>query len=145
MIYSKQFLIFRSLGWLTKRPPILYLPHLYVAPSLLGGRGVFTAAEIPAGTIIELAPVILLSSEDRNTIHDTHLHDYYFQWDGDKAAIALGLGSLYNHHDEANANFELDYEFRQIRFAALRTIQSGEEITTDYRSGAPEMKLWFRA
>lgn len=130
---------------LTKLSPILSLPHLYVAPSPLGGRGVFTAAEIPAGTIIELAPVILLSAEDRTTIHETHLHDYYFQWDGDQAAIALGLGSLYNHNDEANADFELDYEFRQIRFAALRTIKTGEEITTNYRNGDPEMKLWFRA
>ena len=92
-----------------------------------------------------MAPVILLSAEDRNTIHQTHLHDYYFQWDGDRAAIALGLGSLYNHNDKANADFELDYEFRQIRFAATRTILSGEEITTNYRSGAPGMQLWFQA
>ncbi len=88
--------------------------------------------------------MILLSAADRTIIHETFLHDYYFQWDGDQAAIALGLGSLYNHHEEANADFELDYEFNQIRFAALRTIQSGEEITTDYRKGAPGMQLWFR-
>jgi len=105
---------------------------------------VFTGAEIPAGAIIELAPVILLSAEDRAAINETHLHDYYFQWDGDRAAIALGLGSLYNHHEAANASFELDYEFKQIRFVASRTIQSGEEITTNYRSGAPDMKLWFK-
>lgn len=104
----------------------------------------FTGAEIPAGTIIELSPVILLSAEDRKAIHGTHLHDYYFQWDGDRAAIALGLGSLYNHDDKANADFELDYEFRQIRFTALRLIKPGEEITTNYRNGDPTMKLWFR-
>lgn len=103
----------------------------------------FTAEDIPAGTTIELAYVILLSAEDRLTIHNTHLHDYYFQWDGDRAAIALGLGSLYNHDDAANAEFELDYDFEQIRFTALRDIAPGEEITTDYRVGDPEMKLWF--
>ena len=119
------------------------LPFLYLAPSPLGGRGVFTGAEIPAGTTIELAPVILLSAEDRKVIHKTHLHDYYFQWDGDRAAIALGYGSLYNHADEANAEFELDYAFEQIRFVALKDISAGDEIFTNYRTGDPEMKLWF--
>lgn len=122
---------------------MLSLPHLFVAPSSRGGRGVFTARAIEAGTIIELAPVILLSAEDRALVHRTHLHDYYFQWDGEQAAIALGLGSLYNHAGEPNAEFELDYDFEQIRFAALRAIAAGEEITIDYRSGAPGMELWF--
>ncbi len=96
-----------------------------------------------AGTTIELAHVILLSAADRKIIHETRLHDYYFQWDGDRAAIALGLGSLYNHSSAANAEFELDYDFEQIKFKALRHINPGEEITTDYRVGNPEMKLWF--
>ena len=119
------------------------LPFLYLAPSPRGGRGVFTGAEIPAGTTIELAPVILLSAEDRKAIHETRLHDYYFQWDGDRAAIALGYGSLYNHSDQANAEFELDYAFEQIRFVAQSDIPAGAEITTDYRAGKPDMELWF--
>ncbi|MEM1359322.1 MAG: SET domain-containing protein-lysine N-methyltransferase [Bacteroidota bacterium] len=122
---------------------MLALPHLYVAPSSLGGRGVFTSQEIPADSIIKLAPIILLSSKDRKLLDKTRLHDYYFQWDGDQAAIALGLGSLYNHSEQANAAFEMVYGFEQIRFSALRLIASGEEITTDYRSGDPEMSLWF--
>jgi SET domain-containing protein len=120
------------------------LPFLYLAPSSLGGRGVFTGAEIPAGSTIELAPVILLSAEDRKVIHETHLHDYYFQWDGDRAAIALGHGSLYNHSDDANAEFELDYDFDHIRFVAVKDIPAGVEITTNYRTGDPSMKLWFK-
>lgn len=119
------------------------LPFLYLAPSPLGGRGVFTGAEIPSGTSIELAPIILLSAKDRKVIHETHLHDYYFQWDGDRAAIALGYGSLYNHSDSANAEFELDYDFDQIRFLAIQDIPAGTEITTNYRTGAPNMVLWF--
>ena len=114
-----------------------------MAPSPLGGRGVFTAQPIPVGTPIELAPVILLSAADRRAIHATRLHDYYFQWAGDRAAIALGYGSLYNHRADANAEFSLDYDFEQIRFVALRDIAAGEEITTDYRTGDPTMQLWF--
>lgn len=116
---------------------------MYVAPSPLGGRGVFTAEAIPAGTVIELAPVIVLSASDRQRVHATRLHDYYFQWAGEQAAIALGMGSLYNHSEPANADFTLEYDFDQIRFAALRAIASGEEITINYRTGAPDMPLWF--
>ena len=119
------------------------LPFLYISSSPIGGRGVFTGAQIPAGTTIELAPIILLSATDRKVVHETHLHDYYFQWDGDRAAIALGFGSLYNHSDEANAEFELDYAFKQIRFVALQDIPAGAEITTNYRTGDPSMELWF--
>lgn len=116
---------------------------LYSAPSTHGGRGVFSSVDIPAGSIIELAPVILLSAADRILIHQTCLHDYYYTWDDDSAAIALGFGSLYNHSDQANAEFELDYDFELIRFTALRDIVAGEEITTNYRVGNPEMELWF--
>lgn len=90
-----------------------------------------------------MAYVILLSAKERKVIHETYLHDFYFQWDGDQAAIALGFGSLYNHSSAANAEFELDYDFEQIRFRALRDIAAGEEITTDYRAGNPQMELWF--
>lgn len=121
------------------------LLHLYIAPSSRGGRGVFTTEELPEGSVIELAYVILLSAADRKTIHQTRLHDYYFQWDGDRAAIALGYGSLYNHDDAANAEFDLDYEFEQIRFIAIRDIAAGEEITTNYRVGEGDMKLWFES
>jgi len=119
------------------------LPFLYIAPDAYGGRGVFTSAPIPEGTTIELAEVILISAAERTVIHETSLHDYYFQWDGDRAAIALGYGSLYNHADKPNACFEIDYAFSQIRFVALRDIIGGEEITTDYRVGDPGMVLWF--
>lgn len=81
--------------------------------------------------------------EDRQKIHGTRLHDYYFQWDGDRAAIALGLGSLYNHSEKANTMFTMDYDFEQIRFLSVRDIAAGEEITTNYRLGKPEMELWF--
>lgn len=126
----------------TNHPPILYLPSLYLAPNDTG-RGVYTSVAVPSGSIIELAPVIVVSAEDRTMIHKTRLHDYYFQWDGDRAAIALGLGSLYNHSEQANAEFSCDYEFHQIRFVAVRDIAAGEEITTNYRIGKPEMDLWF--
>ncbi|WP_116125267.1 SET domain-containing protein [Lewinella sp. IMCC34183] len=121
---------------------MLHLPFIYVRPSPLGGRGVYTAEPIPAGTVVERAPVVVLSPEDRAIIHGTGLHDYYFLWDGDGAAIALGYGSLYNHASEPNLAFEMDYEFEQIRFSAERDIAGGEELLIDYVVGGGEA-LWF--
>ncbi len=121
---------------------MLHLPFIYVRPSPLGGRGVYTSQLIPEGTIVELAPVIVLNTQDRKAIHATGLHDYYFIWDGDQAVIALGYGSLYNHSSEANLAFEMDYEFDQIRFSAVRDIVAGEELLIDYLAGGGE-ELWF--
>lgn len=119
-------------------------PDLYLKPSPLGGRGVFTSSLIEDDSIVELSPVIVLSAPDRRLIHTTHLHDYYFLWDGDGAAIALGYGSLYNHSPSPNLDFELDYDFEQIRFRSLRHIIAGEELLIDYLSGDDDReKLWF--
>ena len=121
---------------------MLHLPSLYVRPSPLGGRGIFTSALIPASGIVELAPVIELTAADRERIHATGLHDYYFIW-GAGAAIALGYGSLYNHSPSPNLDYELDYDFGQIRFSALRDIAAGEELLIDYKAGDEREGLWF--
>ena len=119
-----------------------HLPFIYVRPSRLGGRGVFTAQAIEKDTLVELAPVVVLPAADREVIHRTCLHDYYFLWDTDGAAIALGYGSLYNHGAPANLTFSMDYEFHQISFRATRDIEAGEELLIDYREGGGE-PLWF--
>lgn len=120
-----------------------HLPFLYLKSSEVGGRGVFTAEPITAGTIVELAPVIVLPAEDRARVHATRLHDYYFLWAGKGAAIALGYGSLYNHGADPNLDYCLDYDFQQIRFSACRDIAAGEELLIDYTAGDDEEGLWF--
>lgn len=120
-----------------------HLPFLYLKPSDLGGRGVFTAESIPSGTVVELAPVIVLSGQERQLIHRTHLHDYYFVWEDERAAIALGYGSLYNHADHPNLDFRMDYDFHQIRFAAANDIAVGDELTINYQAGGERDDLWF--
>ena len=56
----------------------LHIPSLYIAPSELHQRGVFTAEFLPADCAIEVCPVIVLDEQDRERIHQTHLHDFYF-------------------------------------------------------------------
>lgn len=121
-----------------------HLPFLYIAPSKIGGRGVFTSQSIPKDTPIEMAPVIVLDETETRMIHETRLHDYYFLWNEVGSAIALGYGSLYNHHEKNNVDFYMDYEFKQINFFALRDIEAGEELTINYTDPEDERtRLWF--
>jgi hypothetical protein len=72
------------------------------------GRGVFARQPIPAGTLIEAAPVIIVPAEQCPLLDRTILHDYYFQW-GDnsnqsgRGAVPLGLVALCNHSRRPNA------------------------------------------
>ena len=122
------------------------LPFLYFLETEEKGRAVFSSEDIPRGTLIESAPVIILNAEDTARIHQTHLHDYYFTWDLDAktSAIALGYGSLYNHSDTPNASFELDRTAKAIRFIAIQDIPANKEITVDYIALKDEgYNLWF--
>ncbi len=124
---------------------IHHLPSLYITESPSAGRGVFTTDVIENGSVIEICPVIVLSAGDMAKIHETHLHDYYFIWgeQQDQAAIALGYGSLYNHSDNPNADFTLDYENEQIIIECISDIGEGEEIRIDYHTGLMKRDLWF--
>lgn len=122
------------------------LPHIFFGPSELGGRGIFTSRLIEAGTLIEICPVIVLPEEDLPIIHKTFLHDYYFFWGEDEkqCAIALGMGSLYNHSYNANAEYILDLDEHTIDFYSVKDIEPGEEITVNY-NGMPDdaSPVWF--
>lgn len=119
---------------------------LFIMDSPGQGRGVFTDSDIPVGSIIEICPCIILSTNDTIQIHQTLLHDYYFLWDIENktSAIALGFGSLYNHSESPNAEFLIDYDATSIKIVGLRTINSMEEITINYIGLKDEnYKLWF--
>ena len=127
------------------------IPQLYIADSDLAGRGVFTAIDIPAGSIIEVCPVIIVPEKEAQLIQETILYDYYFIW-GDtekEIAIALGYGSLYNHSFEPNAFFESDFESTIITIICKKDIVSGDEILVNYNGDdepdeALKKKLWFK-
>lgn len=122
------------------------VPGLYVASTDHAGRGVFTNEEIKIGDLIEICPIIPIPKYQLPIIHKTVLHDYYFLWgeELDQCAIALGLGSLYNHKINPNANFILDIEHNTIDIIAIKDIAAGQEITLNYH-GDPGIEdgLWF--
>lgn len=115
--------------------------HIYIGPSSLegAGRGVFAAALLPEGTLIEQCPVIPLQDpKDRDRLRKTGLVNYYFLWGEGRlrAALCLGWGSIYNHSYTPNARYEKLMEEGRMDFYALTDIAPGEEITVNY-NGAP--------
>jgi SET domain-containing protein len=112
------------------------------------GRGVFTTITIPEGAIIEVAPVIEMSSADRVHLDQTLLHDYIFEWHPDGQAMccmALGYVPIYNHSNQANAEYLMDYAAKTISIVAMRTIQPFTEICINYNGDWDNNDpLWFQ-
>ncbi len=111
------------------------------------GRGVFATRRFEPGETIESCPVIALSEADARTLDGTGLYDYYFGWgkDGKAAAIALGLGSLYNHSFTPNAVHRKNCVDGTISIIAVNPILPGEEIFIRYDTGNDhgEQRMWF--
>lgn len=124
----------------------MILPHLFVAATGERGRGVFTSIAIKKGTVIEVAPVIVMTAEDRELLDQTLLHDYIFEWGLRKkgCCMALGYVPLYNHSYRSNCEYEMDYEQQLISVKTMRAIKAGEELfinyNGDWNNGKP---VWF--
>ncbi len=112
---------------------------LYIAPSELGGRGVFAGKDIRKDEIIEICPVIVCGPNQIETLDKTTLYDYYFMWGETEqyCALALGYGSLYNHSCPSSADYIMDFVTDSIDIFAVRDIEAGEEITINY-NGSPD-------
>jgi len=121
-------------------------PYLYVEATATKGRGVFSRERIPLGTVIEIAPVIVMEGSDRQYLDKTLLHDYIFEWGKlkDKCCMALGLVPIYNHSYKSNCEYFMDYEDDTITLKTVRVVEAGEELTINYNgdwNGAA--KIWF--
>lgn len=124
----------------------MILPILYIAQSLTKGRGVFTSADIPANTTIEIAPVLVLNSEDRILVEQTMLYNYIFEWgeDGCQAVVALGYISMYNHSVHFNCNYEMDFDELTITIITCQEIKAGDELYINYNPiGKEDQPVWF--
>jgi SET domain-containing protein len=105
--------------------------------------GVFAIDDIKEGEIVEVAPLIVLKFEELIDTNWNTLFDYYF-WMDDYVVLALGYGSIYNHSENSNIEYEIMADKRMIKFIANKNIKSGEELFFNYR-GKDESKtpLWF--
>ena len=107
---------------------------LYVSDSKIHEHGVFTNKAFKENDTIELCPYLIVDEKDLG--EDCILHDYMFKCPEENCndfLIVLGMGMVYNHCSNPNAEWEIcEEDNRFIRFFALKPIQKGEEILHDY-------------
>ena len=126
----------------------MLLPFLYIGSAEEMGRGIFTSENIDAGTVIETAPVIVLSKDERKLLDQTILHDYIFEWGyhQEKCCMALGLVPIYNHSYHSNCEYEMDFENDLITIKTVQFIEAGEQLYINYNGTWNDTKgLWFDA
>jgi SET domain-containing protein len=125
----------------------MILPFLTIASSTNRGRGVFTTQAIAANTSIEIAPVIVVDANGREKLEQTLLYDYIFEWgpDSKMAAVALGYISIYNHSNNPNCAYDMDFEQQTISITTLKDIEVGEELYINYMcpEGPSNDPVWF--
>ncbi len=96
--------------------------------------------------LIEVAPVIVMSGEERKLLDQTLLHDYIFEWGDDRedCCMALGYVPMYNHSYESNCTYETDFDNQQIRVTTVRAIAAGEELFINYNGEWDDPSpVWF--
>lgn len=126
----------------------MILPFIFLAPTSSMGRGVFTDEPVSSGTVVEIAPVIVMGAAERKLLDQTRLYDYIFEWGDEKdhCIMALGYVPMYNHSYQSNCEYEMDYENDLIRIRAVRDIEKGEELFINYNGEWNDnTPLWFDA
>jgi SET domain-containing protein len=109
---------------------------VYISDSKIpnAGRGVFAATDIAKDEIIEICPVIRVPLDDSSNKKGAVLVNYFFYF-GDRLAVALGFGSIYNHQYEPNATYTKNLMNDTVEFKAIQNIKKNEEITVNYNYG----------
>ena len=120
--------------------------YLYLKAIENKGRAVFTRERIPANTIVEESPVIVMKKEDRTYLDKTLLHDYIFEWgqQKDRCCMALGYIPIYNHSYKSNCEYFMNFEEETIQIKTVRIIATEEELTINYNGDWNDnKKVWF--
>ena len=110
------------------------------------GRGVMAAIDLAAHTLIETAPVIVMEAKDRLLLDQTLLHDYIFEWGESKTqcCMALGLVPMYNHSNESNCEYFMNYADETIDVKTMQDVKAGEELTINYNGNWNDQSdVWF--
>jgi hypothetical protein len=121
-------------------------PYLHILPSISRGKGVYTSEFIVKGTILEIAPVIVMNATERILLDKTLLHDYIFEWDCERASCCMALGyvPIYNHSYFSNCEYEMDFQNETIAIKSVREIKKGEELFINYNGSWNDPNpVWF--
>lgn len=118
-------------------------PYLFIDNTERKGRGVYTSEAIPANTVVEVSPVIVMPAADRTHLDKTLLHDYIFEWQ-EGCCMALGYIPMYNHCYKSNCEYLMDYGDGTMLIKTVRPVKKGEELTINYNGDWNNgKKVWF--
>ena len=96
----------------------------------LHGWGGFATAKIIEGELLEEVPFQFLDMDS------TAFESVRYYWPRDEPwegmAVPAGFAMLYNHADDANADWETLETDLLFRFMATKNIAAGDEILIDY-------------
>lgn len=114
-----------------------------VKTSPLHGRGLFASTDIPAGALLGVYPLLILSHEETQQLKPTRLYHYVFYVDERedgvmRAAVAFGKISMCNHSPDANADFFVDAAAETVTLTSRVALSAGDEILIDYEDFADE-------
>lgn len=107
------------------------------------GRGVYASQDIPYNTLIHISPLLLFPSgsaipEALYSPERAVLCHYTYTFGRDHQALALGLGSMFNHSKHNNVGFIIDKPNLLIKYFSVTSISSGSELCINYGN-----HLWF--
>lgn len=127
---------------------ILPSTKIYISESDIpeGDRGVFANVDIPKDQVIETCPYLEIPETEIESIAAGYLHNYlyFFGPDKEKALLALGFGSIYNHTYTPNAVYKIKPKQKIIEFISVQDIPKDTEITVNYIQSSPGSgPLWF--
>lgn len=96
------------------------------------GRGIFASEDIKKGQAVEVSPLLVFKSKkDLKRLMKTDLCRYLYDFKG-KQALALGIGSLFNHSSSANVDWKVLHKEEKILFWASENIKKGQQLFIDY-------------
>jgi SET domain-containing protein len=106
---------------------------IVIKKSSIHGYGVFASQNIKMGEVIEETPLLLMMG--RGEVSSCMI-DYRFNYpksiEYTNQAVAWGYGSLYNHSNQANADWRDNFDNQTFEFYATKDINEGEEIFLYY-------------
>jgi SET domain-containing protein len=119
-----------SLEEQAKQMGLVNCSKVYVAPSKLGGCGVFAKNNYKKGELLETGLMMVLNNVDGN--ENPHL----FTWSDDRKTWAAGSGSIpfYNHSDEPNIKKKGNLADNTMMIVALKDIKQHDELLNTYMS-----------
>lgn len=112
---------------------ILYRnPQLFVKQSPEPRFGVYTNSFLKRGSIIEQCHFVTIG----DGLNNDNLRGYAYNYESpsgvSKQIIPLGYGAIYNHNDNHNAEWFVDYEKELMVFVTTKNIFKGEQIYINY-------------